>query len=62
MGLAWAAFELRLMAVAGGLIGLALGGLAGYFHSPGRAIRGLLLGAAFGAIGILFGYGIGGIV
>jgi pSer/pThr/pTyr-binding forkhead associated (FHA) protein len=57
----WADWSLKFVALIGALVGLAVGGLDGYYlGSRLKTIRGLALGLIFGAIGGTFGFGLGG--
>ncbi len=58
---AWSNFELRLVISLGALVGATIGGMNGFNQgSRTHLLRGLGLGALFGAIGASFGYGVGG--
>ncbi len=60
LGSDWGAFELRMMAAAGLLIGLAIGGLSGWARGSMRHVAtGLVLGGLLGLVGILAGYVLG---
>lgn len=59
----WPAWSMKFVALIGALVGLAVGGLDGYYQGTrNKAIRGLVLGLIFGSIGATFGFGLGSMI
>jgi pSer/pThr/pTyr-binding forkhead associated (FHA) protein len=59
----WGEWSMKFVALIGALVGLAVGGLDGYYQGTrNRFIRGLILGFLFGAVGSTFGFGMGSVI